>query len=242
MREHWGRKGKKNSKKEKAERLRNKKLVKKYYFLKPTPWYKPKRNRRLPKYDYSYIEWYGWPQGWNVAFADMFLEELGAEIKRIGQKNFRIDQIKEKFGEARCYTSGTSDKANQIINKYEYISTNICWDCGKPDVPMIDDGWMHPICLECYKKAERKRDEFYKEHHPEYVLPTDDEYALKYQKVIIDKPDENGEYKIADSYTIRRFSKDGNIDITYSIKDTADKVRERWERRKANYEKRVHRR
>lgn len=40
MREHWGRKGKKKSKQEKAEKLRNKKLIKKYYFLKPTSWRK----------------------------------------------------------------------------------------------------------------------------------------------------------------------------------------------------------
>lgn len=239
MRERFGRKGKKASKKAKAELLRNKKLVKKYYFLKPAPMFKPKRNRRLPKYDYSYIQWYGWPDGWNVAFADMFLDELGAEIKRTGQKDFAIFQIKEKYGQMRCYTSGTSRKANDIIYKYGHISENVCWTCGKPDVPMINDGWMHPVCFECYKKAEKRREKYFAKYNIDYIPKTDEELKERYEHFIDEDPDENGEYKIADSYKIRHLEDGKTVDEVYDLRETANKVRERWERRKANYKKRI---
>lgn len=228
--------GKKHSKLIKTERIRNKKLIKQYPWLKPVNVWTGK----IPKdYDYSYIEWYGWPNGWNVAFGDMYLQELGAEIKQSGQKDFQILQMKEKYGRCINYVSGTTEKAHQIINKYETLSENICWNCGKPDVPMIDDGWVHPICLKCFIKAEHNRDKYHKELHPEYVPKTNEELTELYQNCIIDKPNENGEYRMADSYTIRRFG--DHTDTTYDISETSQAIRKRWERRVKNYEKRISR-
>lgn len=213
----------KEVKRKKKEKLRNKRLVKQYYFLKPTPWY---RRKHKEKYDYSYIEWFGWPEGWNKAFGMMYLKELGAEIKRIGQKDFQILQQKEKYASARNYVSGTSDKAHEIINKYEYLSENICWQCGKPDVPKIYDGWLYPVCLDCYRKNIREREQFW------LGKPlTDEEIKDRYEKLIDEEPDENGEYRMANSYTIKRFSKDGDELTTYDISETAEAIRKRWERR-----------
>lgn len=239
MRERWGRKGKKKSKQEKAEKLRNKKLIKKYYFLKPTSWRKYKRNRRVPKYDYSYINWFGWPGGWNAAFGIMYLKELGEEIKRSGQKNFSILQQKEKYGRCINYVSGTTQAAHEIIDKYERISEGICWDCGKPDVPMIDDGWVHPVCLDCFIKAEHHRDEWYKKHHDDYVAKTDKELTEMYKKAIIDKPNENGEYPIPDTYITRSFGKDDYVDTTHDISKTVQDIREHYKKMRAKYEKRI---
>ena len=48
-----------------------------------------------------------------------------------------------------------------------------------------------------------------------------------YESSICDEPDENGEYHIPMSYTIRRYSKDETEDITYDISDTVKKIRKR---------------
>lgn len=224
----------KEVKRRKKEKLRNKKLVKKYYWLKPTSWYRKKEW----KYDYSYIDWFGWPNGWNQAFGMMYLKELDEAIKESGQKDFQILQMKEKFGQARCYTSGTSDKIDRIIDKYEYLSENICWRCGKPDVPMIDDGWMHPICFDCFRINMKRREKYI--NKPPL---TEEEIKAAYEKYIIDEgPDENGEYKMCNTYTIRRFSKDGTQDTVYDVSETAQAIRDRWEKRRKKYEKWIHRR
>lgn len=146
------RKTKKRRKREKQIKLKNKKLVKKYYWLMPrNVW----TGKVLTDYDYSFIEW-GWSDGWDKAFGDMFMKELGEEIKRIDQKNFQILQIKEKYGSARCYTSGTSKEAFRIIDKYESLSRNICYFCGRPDVPITNAGWVLPMCKSCYEKKWRR--------------------------------------------------------------------------------------
>ena len=221
-------------KRKKKEKLLNKKLVKRYYFLKPTPWYKQKHKE---KYDYSYIEWFGWPQGWNKAFGMMYLKELGEEIKCIGQKDFQILQMKEKFGQARCYTSGTSSKAHDIINKYEYLSQNICWHCGKPDVPTINDGWIYPVCFDCFYKNMRERERYHKG-----APMTDDDIKNMYEKCIVDEPNANGEYRMCDSYTIKYWDKDRNECLTtYDISETANAIRQHWENREKSYKKWVSR-
>ena len=53
---------------------------------------------------------------------------------------------------------------------------------------------------------------------------TDEELREIYEKSICDTPDENGEYHIPETYTIRRFS---TGDITYDISDTVKKIRRR---------------
>ena len=123
---------KKARKRKKKLQMRNKRLIKEYYWLLPrNVW----TGKPLKNYDYTFIEW-GWSEGWDKAFGMMYLKELGDEIKRIGQKNFMILQQKEKFGSCRNYVNGTSREAHDIIDKYEALSQNICYFCGRPDTPM----------------------------------------------------------------------------------------------------------
>lgn len=194
------RKNKKQRKREKREKLRNKKLVKEYYWLMPRDW----RGGKPRDYDYSWINW-GWSDGWDKAFGMMYLKELGDEIKRIGQKDFYIDEVKEKYGQARCYTSGTSQKALAIIDKYEKLSENICYFCGRPDVHITDCGWILPVCEKCYGKHWRRGSKY------------------TYEDVICDE-----DPRMADIYHYKRFSKDGNEIITCDYSETANKIRTWW--------------
>lgn len=208
---------KKQRKRKKKLQMYNKRLIKKYYWLVPRDVWTGK----IPKdYDYTYIDW-GWNDGWDKAFGMMYMKELGEEIKRSGQKNFSILQIKEKFGGARLYSNGCSEKAHSIIDKYETISQNICIVCGV-EAPMIDDGWMSPYCFNCWKKLYRRREQYYPEHAPK----TDDEIREIYEKFIKDEPTEDGKW-LRDTYTIRRYSMDGHEDITVDISDTVEKLRRR---------------
>lgn len=195
------RKNKKQRKREKKEKLKNKKLVKKYYWLAPRSWW---TGELIKDYDYSFIEW-GWSDGWDKAFGDMFMKELGAEIKRIKQKNFQIMQIKEKFGRAVCYTSGTSQEAQNIVDKYEALSENICYFCGRPDVHMTCAGWVLPMCKKCYEKVWRRGSE------------------LEYEEVIDDVNP-----RMADVYHYTQFSKDGNKTVTVDYSETTNEIRRWW--------------
>ena len=198
---------KKKRKQKKRIQMRNKKLVKKYYFLAP----KNVWTGKIPKdYDYTYINW-GCSPGWEKAYGNMYMKELGDEIKRIGQKDFMILQEKEKFGQHRLYTNGTSEKAHEIIDKYEHISEHICYFCGRPDTHVTDMGWILPVCPKCYEKKWRRGSKY------------------EYDKVICD---ENP--RIPNTYKVTRFSKEGDETIEYDIKDTVDKIRIWWNKNHPN--------
>lgn len=204
---------KKQRKRKKKIQMRNKRLIKKYYWLKPLSW----NSRYIKDYDYSWIEW-GWCPGWDKTFGQMYMDELGAAIKEDNIKNFRILQIKEKFGQARLYCNIYNEKIDQIIQKYEFISENICMNCGC-ESPMLDDGWLYTYCFDCYKKICRRREE-YSNRTPK----TDEEIRKTYNDITV----ENDTGVIPETYTIRKYTpNDGHEDIIYDISDTVKKIRKR---------------
>ena len=93
---------KKRAKKRKRERLRNKKLLKKY------PWLLPRNDwTGLPpkNYDYSWTELYSLPTGWRIAFGELIAEDLDRVLRKEHYVDkYRILQIKEKYG---CYDDQT---------------------------------------------------------------------------------------------------------------------------------------
>ena len=213
---------KKNKRKLKREKIRNRKLIKQY------PWILPRNvfTGKVPDdYDYSYVVW-ELPNGWHKAFGQMYLEELDTAVKEAGlERDFMIYQIKEKYGALRVYTSGASDKIFNIIDKYEHISEHVCIGCGKPNVPVINEGWISPWCYDCYRKNWRRR-ESYTARYKEIKPSSEEEIKLAYDKA----SSENSE--IETSYTIRRFGIDGNTDTVYDISDTVAEINERWNKRK----------
>lgn len=121
----------------------NKILVNKYPFLLPrNVW-----TGEVPdNYDYSYTELDDMPEGWRIAFGESFLEELKTALGDYAP-NYRISQIKEKWGGLRWYDFGRTEEAEKIISKYEQLSETICIVCGKPAVAMTA-GWIVPVCAE----------------------------------------------------------------------------------------------
>ena len=216
---------KKERKRKKKLQTYNRKLIDQY------PWLMPRSvwtGKPLKDYDYTWIEW-GWTKGWDKAFGKMFMEELGAAIKEAGlEKRFLIYQIKEKFGSARLYSNGITEKINRIIHNYEQVSEGICIRCGKPDVPMINDGWYSPWCYECFRRNYKRREAWFLENHPEETPSTEEVIREKYEKFIVQEPDEDGKYRIPDTYTVRCFSKEGNTEEVRDISYITDNIRRRY--------------
>lgn len=119
--------------------LENKKLVKKY------PWLKP-----------DCVDWDGtWtkldmmPKGWREAFGEMMCEE----IAQYAPEDYGVFDIKEKYGSLRWYDYNGNEDIDRIIGEYEDISAHICFVCGRPDIPQTTrDWWIEPICKDCYEK------------------------------------------------------------------------------------------
>lgn len=117
----------------------------------------------IEKYPYQWIHFldtYSWfdaiPYGWRKAFGKQMIKEIADALKAEGGrkalKEFRITDIKEKWGSLSLYASGYNDEVMKIIEKYEYISLRTCIKCGKTAYG-ITEGWITPLCKECFDKS-----------------------------------------------------------------------------------------
>lgn len=203
------------------QRRRNKSLCDRYPFLIPRYEWSDEIawGKDIPKYSYTLAE--DFPAGWWKAFGIMLCEELRDDLIRCNYLyEFRIVQIKEKFGELRVYTGSLpmSSKAFDIIDKYSHLSQNICIICGRPDVPMINTGWISPYCYKCFKKICNRQDRYY-EDKPQR---TDDQIKELY------KSRSNDNTRMADTITWRRTYNGISYDDTVFIYETANAIREQW--------------
>lgn len=72
------------------------------------------------------------PDGWRKAFGVRMCEDLKKELKsKHLLRQYRIEQLKEKYGELRWYDRGGTTTTNKIIDMYEYLSRHYCIVCGK---------------------------------------------------------------------------------------------------------------
>lgn len=219
----------KRIKNNKRNKLKIKKLVKKYPWLIPNSQYYTGRILKKRNWNYSWTWYDDMPRGWEKCFGNMFLEELDAAIRKGGLLDqFGIDQLKEKYGRLTVYVHGFNDEIMRIIDKYEYISANICISCGAYDVPMVNESWISPHCFSCFRKNQILTDKWYSENYKDYKPKTEEQIRDLYNKLT---SDEKSDWKMPDSYTIRRFSKDGDTETTYDISDTVAKIRGRYEKK-----------
>lgn len=130
----------------------NKQLIEKYPFLLPHNRWTGKVH---PDYDYSYTELDAMPDGWRTAFGEQMCEEIEEELEKHNLQNeYRISQIKEKYGTLRWYDFGATEKIlREIIPKYEKLSERTCIKCGKP-ATRVTLGWISPYCDDCCPMGE----------------------------------------------------------------------------------------
>lgn len=155
--------------KKKLIKKQNKQLIETYPFLRPrNVW----SGRIVNNYDYTYTELDAMPEGWRKSFGLKICEELKEILlKNNSLKEYRIIQIKEKFGTLRWYCNSSDKEIRKVIDKYEKISEHTCIFCGKDNVDIFDDGWISPYCDNCFiRKKERQRlrlQKITKREHPQ---------------------------------------------------------------------------
>ena len=130
----------------------NKALLEKYPWLTP---YNVWTGKPLRDYNYEYTRADDIPKGWRLAFGDQMIEELDHLLEKYNLKDeYRITQIKEKFGGLRWCDNGFSkegfEEYTEWIYKYEDLSFKTCINCGKPAIGFTK-GWITPLCKDCMK-------------------------------------------------------------------------------------------
>jgi uncharacterized Zn finger protein (UPF0148 family) len=132
-----------------SSRQLRKTLIEEYPYLQPRTMTTGKVH---PDYDYQYIVGeHDLPEGWLELFLQA-CEDIKEPLEKAGCINdFRFMQVKEKYGQMRLYHSGASQEVNDILDKYEFISEQVCSECGKPAIA-ITRGWICPFCEEHIKK------------------------------------------------------------------------------------------
>lgn len=200
------------------QRKRNKWLCKRYPFLIPRNVWTGEISWDR-RYAYTLAEEF--PRGWWKSFGLMLCEELREELIRCNYlRQFRLEQVKEKYGQLRVYTNGVPRycHVNDIIRKYSTLSENICIVCGKPDVPITDEGWILPECYDCYKQRRRKLERFRKTEPS-----SEEDIRQAYEKA---KCGDTNMMSNVYKYSQLRDGEWKNVEI--DISDTANKIRARW--------------
>lgn len=138
---------KREAKRRKTKMLRNKKLVKSYPWIAIVDWHRNKVK------DYSYTMYDDVPNGWKRAFGKIMLEEYREVLIRNHYLNdFQWMEVKEKYGTLRLYSNGAPREVLKLESKYDYISGFFCISCGRINSPVLTDGWVEPLCEDCYNK------------------------------------------------------------------------------------------
>jgi len=59
-----------------------------------------------------------------------------------------ICQVKEKYGALRIYTNGSTEEFLDLLSTAEWMSENICEQCGKAG-QILRHGWWKTMCPNC---------------------------------------------------------------------------------------------
>lgn len=91
--------------------------------------------------------------GWRKAFGIKMCKDIKSALLKDSDTNsllfsYRITQIKEKFGTLNWYDANTTKGVQEVICKYEEISSRTCISCGKP-ATKLSTGYICPYCDDC---------------------------------------------------------------------------------------------
>jgi hypothetical protein len=125
-------------------------ITKKYPYLLPR---RMSDGEVSPDYDYEFLVGeYDLPKGWFELFLQC-CEDLYEPLKRAEYlEHFRFLDVKEKYGSMRFSTCRINDEVFDILNKYEFLSQQVCCICGKP-ATAITYGYICPYCTEHLKNS-----------------------------------------------------------------------------------------
>lgn len=103
------------------------------------------------------------PEGWHNIFLSQYCDKIN-EVLGDNQEAFHIEQLKEKFGEIRCYWSldpdkfenaeaydSAFDKLMNLTDDIENLSYETCCYCGAK-ATVRSKGYILPYCDSCKEK------------------------------------------------------------------------------------------
>jgi len=112
-------------------------------------------------------------KGW-YPMLEKLSEDLSVEVKKSNLKEFRVTQVKEKFGTLRFYTHNGNDKTRDLINEAENKSAKTCMTCGAEAAVRYDHGYVNCICDSCEEKRKAKVEERYSKNKDQYPILQED--------------------------------------------------------------------
>jgi len=138
---------------------RNYYLVKKYPFLKPQVGWGVDMEWKRSGYRYHYEETWldGLPRGWRKAFGLKLCDDLKKALANCSYNtnDYKVHQVKEKFGYLCWYDEGGNNLTRSAIDKYVEMSSKVCQICGKP-ATHATVRWIGFYCEDCAKKLMSK--------------------------------------------------------------------------------------
>lgn len=152
------------------------------------------------------------PEGWVKTLWDTMCEDLDRVIKAANlQDEFRIVELKEKYGSMRMFCNPYTPKINDITRTYEMLSEAVCACCGSIEgVKMVPWSWVSPYCRHCYGKIHKITD--------------------------FSKFDALPDQELSNTLRWTRYSPNGTEHFEMDISETTQKIREKYAERKANGE------
>jgi hypothetical protein len=83
-------------------------------------------------------------EGWYGVILDTF-KKISAIVLREERTDFRIVQVKEKFGGLRIYCNYFTHKIDEVITEAEEKAKKTCEICGSPGT-LRKEGWRRTLC------------------------------------------------------------------------------------------------
>lgn len=126
-----------------------KRILDKYFFFGDKEW---KEDMKI-----SCLCWgFECDDGWQKLIEDL-CEELNEHFIKYPNPDFRVAQVKSKFGGLRFYVQNEGEKyeeINSIIRKYEDMSYHTCEYCGADNAIQIGR-WVMTLCPSCIEKSQK---------------------------------------------------------------------------------------
>lgn len=104
------------------------------------------------------MQWGGFEtgNGW-YDLLDKVSKKISDHLKENPIEGFHVQQVKEKFGGLRYYTSSYDDAIQELINDAEKEADETCERCGsKENVKTRGKGWIVTWCDKCFEAQEKK--------------------------------------------------------------------------------------
>lgn len=96
-------------------------------------------------------DWFSSRSAPSCGWTDLLIG-LCNQLEHVVGPEFKVLQVKEKFGSLRFYAAGANEEARKLIDAAEDMSSNICEECGAAG-RLRGGRWYKTLCDE----HERKR-------------------------------------------------------------------------------------